>query len=134
MNFKKIIYYIPRILAAIILIQTLYYKFTGHPDSMYIFSKMGMEPWGRIAMGVIELICGIMLVIPVVAWLGAGITAGLMAGAIFSHLGPLGVEVQGDGGTLFILAVVTFICSLIVLYQEKDKVINAFKYVKGQAL
>jgi len=132
MNTKKVIYYIPRVLAAIILLQTLYFKLTGHPDSIYIFTKMGMEPWGRITMGVVELFSGIMLLIPILSWLGAGLTVGVMAGAVFSHLGPLGVNVQGDGGFLFILALVTLICSGIVVFQEKDRVIHAFKYVKDK--
>ncbi|MFK7900192.1 MAG: DoxX family membrane protein [Cyclobacteriaceae bacterium] len=132
MESKKIIFNVPRYLAAAILIQTLYFKFTGHPDSMYIFTQMGMEPWGRITMGVIELFAGVLLVIPVLSWLGAGLSLGIMTGAIFSHLGPLGIDVQEDGGFLFALALITFVCSAIVVYQEKNRVLRAFQQVQDK--
>jgi hypothetical protein len=48
-----------RVIAAIILLQTLYFKFTGAEESIYIFTKVGMEPWGRIGSGVGELIAAI---------------------------------------------------------------------------
>ena len=110
-----------RIIVAIILVQTLWYKFTGHPDSVYIFSTVGMEPAGRIGIGIVELIAAILIVIPNTAWLGALMTVGVLAGAIFMHLTKLGIEVQGDGGTLFYMAMFTFLAALIVLWmQRKD--------------
>lgn len=132
MDIKKIIGLLPRYVAAVILVQTLYFKFTGHPDSIYIFTQMGMEPWGRITIGVVELFAGAMLIIPVLSWMGAGLSLGLMAGAIVSHLGPLGVDVQGDGGMLFILAIITCVCSIVVIVQERGRVLHAFQYVKDQ--
>lgn len=79
---KKYILLGLRIAIAIILVQTLRYKFTAHPDSVYIFTKVGLEPYGRIAIGFIELISGILLLIPKTVWLGAGLTVGVMAGAV----------------------------------------------------
>ncbi|MEZ4792059.1 MAG: DoxX family protein [Gelidibacter sp.] len=111
--------YIPlflRIIIAIILIQTLRFKFTAHPDSVSIFSKIGMEPYGRIGIGIIELVAGIFLLIPKTVWMGALISISVVCGAIFFHLTYLGIEVNNDKGVLFITALVTLILSLYVLY------------------
>ena len=108
-----------RIIVAIILIQTLRFKFTAHPDSVYIFSKVGMEPYGRIITGVVELIAGILILIPKTAWIGASIALGVIGGAILMHLTKLGIEVNNDGGILFITAVVTFILSGLVLWNNR---------------
>ena len=105
-----------RIIAAIILLQTLYFKFTGAEESIYIFTKVGMEPWGRIGSGIGELIASVLLLVPRTAWLGALMSLGVISGAIFFHLTILGIEVQGDGGYLFILGLVVFICSAIALW------------------
>lgn len=104
-----------RIAAALILLQTLYFKFTGHPESVELFTKLGVEPWGRIGTGVIELITGILLLIPATAFIGAFLGIGLMAGAILSHLLVIGIESKGDGGQLFMLAIVVVVCCLAIL-------------------
>jgi uncharacterized membrane protein YphA (DoxX/SURF4 family) len=116
-----------RIIAAAILLQTLYFKFTGAPESIYIFTTLGIEPWGRIGSGVAELIASILLLIPRTTWLGAGLALGTMLGAIGSHLTKLGIEVQGDGGQLFILAVVVTVCAAGLLWLEKAAVTNFIK-------
>ena len=104
-----------RLAAAIIMLQTLYFKFLGEPESIYIFSTLGVEPWGRIGSGVIELIASVLILMPRTSWIGAGIGLGVMAGAILAHLTILGVAVQGDGGYLFFLAVAVAVsCSLIL--------------------
>lgn len=90
MNFRKFFYSFVRILAAVIMIQTLYFKFTGSPESVYIFTTVGMEPWGRWSVGVMELIASLLLLMPSSAWLGGGLALGLMAGAIGMHLTLLG--------------------------------------------
>jgi uncharacterized membrane protein YphA (DoxX/SURF4 family) len=113
---KKYIPLILRIIVALVLIQTLRFKFTAHPDSVYIFEKVGLEPNGRIGIGVLELIAGILLIIPKTVWAGAVLTLGLIGGAIMMHLTQLGIEVNNDGGILFITALVTFILSAIILY------------------
>lgn len=111
-----------QIVAAIILLQTLYFKFSAQPESIYIFSKLGVEPYGRLGSGVIELIAAILLITPRYAWLGAMIAAGVMVGAIFSHLTVLGVEVQGDHGELFILALSVFAASLLILFLRRKEI------------
>ena len=111
-----------RIIAAIILLQTLYFKFTGAEESIYIFTKVGMEPWGRIGSGIGELIASVLLLVPRTAWLGALMSLGVISGAIFFHLTILGIEVQGDGGYLFILGLVVFICSAIVLWIHRREI------------
>lgn len=118
----KIISWIVRIVAAVILLQTLFFKFTAHPDSVYIFTQLGLEPGGRIGVGILELITAILLLIPRTAWLGALIGLGIISGAIFGHLTQLGINVNGDGGKLFALAVVTFVCCAIALYLHRGDI------------
>jgi hypothetical protein len=105
-----------QIIAAIILGQTLFFKFTGAPESKYIFSTLGIEPWGRIGTGVLELITVILLLNPRTPVLGAVLAIGLMGGAIMSHLTRLGIEVQGDHGLLFKLGLIVLVAALVVLF------------------
>ena len=109
-----------RILAAIILLQTLYFKFSAAPESIYIFSKLGMEPWGRITIGILELIAGILILVPATTPFGASLAIALMAGAIFFHLTKLGISVQNDGGQLFIYALLVLVSStvLVIIYRS----------------
>jgi len=120
MSFKKIISWLLRITAAVILLQTLYFKFTGHPESVELFTKLGVEPWGRIGTGIIELITGILLLIPSTVFVGAFLGVGLMAGAILSHLTVIGIESKGDGGQLFMLAIVVLISCLLLMALHKS--------------
>jgi len=108
-----------QIVAAVILAQTLFFKFSGAPEAVAIFTKLGVEPWGRIALGVLELATAVLLLVPRTAALGGAVTVGLMVGAVGSHLGPLGIEVEGDGGQLFALACVTLIAGLIVTWAKR---------------
>ena len=118
---KKHILLALRIIVALILIQTLRFKFTAHPDSVFIFQKAGLEPYGRIGIGVLELIAGILLIIPKTVWIGATLTLGIISGAILMHLTKIGIEVNNDGGILFVTACTIFILSLIILfYHKKD--------------
>ena len=120
LNFSTIGIWILRLLAAIILLQTLYFKFSAAPESIYIFSKIGMEPWGRIGSGIFELIAGILILIPATTVFGALLAIALMSGAIFFHLTRLGISVQNDGGQLFIYALVVFVSSgmLAIIYRS----------------
>ena len=111
-----------RIIVAVILLQTLRSKFLAHPDSIYIFTQVGMEPWGRIGIGVLELIASILLFLSKKIWLGAGLSTGLMAGAVLMHLTMIGIEVKGDGGTLFYTAIATLILSLMILWGKKKDI------------
>ena len=111
-----------QLVVAGILLQTLFFKFTGAPESVYIFSTLGAEPWGRIASGVAELIAAVLLLVPATATVGAALAMGLMAGAIMSHLTVLGVEVRGDGGLLFALAITVFIASGVVLLIRRSEI------------
>ena len=112
---KNILLFI-RIIVTIILIQTLRFKFTAHPDSVYIFETLGLEPFVRIGIGILELIAGILLLIPRTVWAGALLALGLIGGALIMHLTKLGIVVNNDKGVLFITAIVTFILSAIILY------------------
>jgi putative oxidoreductase len=122
MNSRLIFYRIARIVAAVIMVQTLYFKFTGASESIYIFTAVGMEPWGRIGIGVLELVASVLILIPATAWLGAALGAGMMAGAIGMHLTILGINVQEDGGQLFLYAVAVLISSLYILWFDQAKV------------
>lgn len=113
-----IISWICRIVVAVILFQTLFFKFTGAEESKYIFSTlMGpeLEAYGRIGSGIVELVAAVLLLIPATAWLGAGLALGTITGAIVSHLTMLGIVVKDDGGLLFVLAVAVFVLSAAVL-------------------
>ena len=111
-----------RIVAAVILLQTLFFKFTAAPESVYIFTKVHAEPWGRIGSGVVELIAAVLLLIPRTVWVGAFLALGVMAGAIVSHLTILGIEVMGDGGLLFALAFTVFVTSAAALILHRSQI------------
>jgi uncharacterized membrane protein YphA (DoxX/SURF4 family) len=124
MNFKSILSWALRLVAAIILLQTLYFKFTGQPESVELFSKLGVEPWGRIGTGVIELIASILLLIPATVIFGALLGVGLMLGAIFSHLLVIGIVSNADGGLLFMLAFVVLLSCITVLLLHKSQLLK----------
>lgn len=118
---QTILSWIGQIGAALILAQTLFFKFSGAAESVYIFSTLGVEPWGRLATGAMEAVVVVLLLIPRSAAVGALLGAGMMLGAAGAHLGPLGIEVHGDGGFLFGLALVAFcFCSLTLLVRRKQ--------------
>lgn len=108
-----------QVVAAFILGQTLYFKFQAAPESVYIFESLGVEPWGRIAAGVAELFAAALLLVPRLSWLGAALGLGVIFGALGAHLFVIGIEVQGDGGLLFALAVTVLCCCVVTLYLRR---------------
>ena len=129
MSIKNIISWVLRIVAAVILLQTLYFKFTAAPESVELFTKLGVEPWGRIGTGIIELITGILLLIPATVFIGAFLGIGLMSGAILSHLTVIGIVSKGDGGQLFMLAIVVLISCIMIGFLHKQQGIALFEKV-----
>ena len=127
MKIKIIISWTLRIVAAVILLQTLYFKFSGHPESVELFTKLGVEPWGRIGTGIIELIAAVLLLLPATAFIGAALGIGLMSGAILSHITVIGIESKGDGGQLFMLAIIVFVCCLIIMLLHKAEGIALYQ-------
>lgn len=121
---NPIFIWIVKLLAVVILLQTLYFKFTGAEESVYIFSTLGIEPYGRIGSGIIELIACILILIPRTTLFGALIGFFTMLGAIISHIFFIGIDVKKDGGILFILAVITLICCAINIYIDKERLIK----------
>ena len=119
---QRTVSWILRLVAAAILFQTLFFKFTGAEESVYIFTTLGLEPWGRIGSGVAELIACILLLVPRTVPLGAILALGVISGAIVSHLTKLGIVVKGDGGLLFGLAVVVFVASAVVLVIRRGQI------------
>jgi hypothetical protein len=111
-----------RIATAVILFQTLFFKFTAAPESVYIFTTLGMEPWGRIGSGIAELVAVVLLLVPRTAVLGALVSLGVISGALVSHLTRLGIVVMDDGGLLFILALAVFACSVLILLVRRAEI------------
>ncbi len=112
------------LIAAIILLQTLYFKFTGAPESVFIFEQLGAEPYGRIGTGVLELIIGGLLLFRRSSLIGAFLGLAVISGAILSHILVLGIEVQNDRGLLFGLAILVFVLCLITIILQRDKLLQ----------
>lgn len=130
-TFRNIVYWAARLLAAFLLLQTLYFKFTGASESIYIFAKVGMEPWGRIGTGIVELIASLLIIFNRTAWIGALLALGVMAGAILMHLTVLGIVVQDDGGRLFIYAWLVTLSCLFILIKNKGRVQSVLRLKKS---
>jgi putative oxidoreductase len=125
-----------RAIAAVILLQTLFFKFNAAPESVYIFTKVGglvhaslafisipmAEKFGRLGSGVMELIAGISLIAPRYVWAGALLAMTATFGAIATHLTVLGIDVLGDRGLLFGLAITVFVTSAIALYIHRTDI------------
>jgi hypothetical protein len=116
--------WILRIAIAVILLQTLFFKFSGAKESVYIFSTLGAEPWGRIGSGIVELLASVLLLAPRTAVIGAILSLGTICGALMAHLTKLGIKLTavGDNGELFVLAVMVFVLSLIVVYVRRREI------------
>ncbi len=113
-----------KIVAAAIMLQTLYFKFSAAEESVYIFTQVGIEPWGRIATGIFELVASILLLVPAASGFGALLGIGLMSGALFFHATRLGIEVKGDGGQLFIYAVIVWLCCAVVVWRKQKQLLQ----------
>lgn len=118
-----------QVVAAAILAQTLFFKFTAADESVYIFTTLGLEPWGRVGSGIAELIACVLLLIPRTVPFGALLSLGVISGAIVSHLTKLGIVVKDDGGLLFALALLVFVCSLGVLWIRRCELTAAIRSV-----
>jgi hypothetical protein len=119
---EQIASWICRVTVAIILLRALFFKFVGAEESIYIFAKIGLDPWGRFGAGVLELIVVVSLLIPRFVWAGALISLGVITGALVSHLTVLGLAVQDDGGRLFALAVVVFLSSAATVFLHRHQI------------
>ena len=117
-NFETLV----RLMVAGILLQTLFFKFTAAEESVYIFTTLGIEPVGRIGSGVAELIAAVLVLLPSTIGIGAALALGVIAGALMSHLTILGIEIKGDGGTLFYLALVVFIGSAWLAWKHRKEI------------
>lgn len=111
-----------RIIAAAIMIETLFFKFTGAPESIYIFSKMNLEPWWRYGQGIWELVASILLLMPRTVWAGGVLTLGAIGAAIVSHITVLGIEIQGDGGLLFSMAWTAFLSGTVATFLHRREI------------
>jgi len=127
---RTIVSWLAQLTVAVILLQTLFFKFTGAEESVYIFTAVGAEPWGRIGSGIIELIASLLLLLPATAPAGAALALASMAGAILTHLTILGIAVKGDGGLLFGLAVTAFVGSAVVLVIRRAQIRVVGRYLE----
>ncbi len=132
MKSSTILLWVLRIIAAVIMLQTLYFKFSAAEESVFIFTEMGIEPWGRIATGIFELIASILILYRPTLIFGAIMAAGIMSGAILSHLTVLGVEVKDDGGQLFAYALIVWMCSATIIWMEKEKIMQLVKKLNNK--
>ena len=126
MNKRNIAIWILRVVPAIILLQTLYFKFTAHPQSVKLFTALGMEPYGRIGTGILELVAAILILIPRFTGYGAILGLMMMTGALYFHLTKLGIYFDGDP-VLFIYALITFACCAILILLNKHQLEQALK-------
>lgn len=133
-NKKNIVLWTFRLLATVIMLQTLFFKFTAAEESVYIFSRLGIEPWGRIGTGVGELIASILILIPSTTAFGAVLGLGLMSGAIFFHLTKLGIVVENDSGQLFIYALLVFVSCLVLAWSCRTQILGLFYKTKKTVL
>ena len=129
-----VVSWICRVVAAVILGQTLFFKFTGAEESIYIFTKVGLEPWGRYGSGVAELIATILLLTPRFTWAGALLALEVISGALASHLTVLGIVVKNDGGLLFGLAVTVFVTSAITAFLHRRQIPGVAQLLKPRTV
>lgn len=129
---KNIVLWVLKLTVAIILLQTLYFKFTAHPDSVHIFSALGVEPFGRIGLGIIELITAGLILYPRTSMVGMVLSLGIIVGAIGSHLLVLGLEVEGDGGGLFSLALVVLVADLLYFAMQRLELNALYLWMRGK--
>jgi len=132
-NAPAIASWVLQLAVAGILLQTLFFKFTGAAESVYIFSTLGVEPWGRIGSGIVELVASILLLTPATVTIGAVLAAGVMLGAILSHLTVLGIEVQGDGGLLFGLAIAVLLASVAIMVLRRTEIPFIGMWLRAQS-
>ena len=121
-NVSTIASWLLHLIVGVILLQTLVFKFTAAAESVDIFSTLGAEPWGRIGSGWEELVAAILLLVPATVTVGAAVAGVVIVGAIVSHLTVLGIEVQGDGGLLFFLALTVFVASAAILVLRRGEI------------
>ena len=127
MKITNILLWISRLVAAIIMLQTLFFKFTAAPESVYIFDKVGLGAPGRIGSGIAELIASLLILFPKTSVYGAVLAVGVMSGAIASHLFILGIDVMGDHGQLFIYAVLVTLASLYIIWDGRKQLLAFIK-------
>jgi uncharacterized membrane protein YphA (DoxX/SURF4 family) len=133
MNRSNILLWVLRIVAALIMLQTLYFKFTGHEQSVKLFTQLGMEPWGRVGTGVFELMASLLILYPRTTGFGALLGLGLMGGAVFFHLTKLGIVFDGDA-VLFIYAVITLICCAVLFMAYRFQVFELLPFLKNKTI
>ncbi|MFN3666636.1 MAG: DoxX family membrane protein [Sediminibacterium sp.] len=127
---QTILQWVLRFIAAIIMLQTLYFKFSGAEESVYIFTQMGIEPWGRYVTGIAELIASILILYKPLTAFGSLMAVGIMSGALVSHILVLGVVVKDDNGLLFSYALIVWLASVILAWLNRAQLVDFLKKFK----
>ena len=127
---QTILQWVLRFIAAIIMLQTLYFKFSGAEESVYIFTQMGIEPWGRYVTGIAELIASILILYKPLTAFGSLMAVGIMSGALVSHILVLGIVVKDDNGLLFSYALIVWLASVILAWLNRAQLVDFLKKFK----
>jgi uncharacterized membrane protein YphA (DoxX/SURF4 family) len=133
MKYRFIVLWLLRLIAAVIMLQTLYYKFSAQPESVILFSRLGMEPWGRIGTGILELVASLLILFPRTTRYGAMLGLGLMSGALYFHLTKLGIVFDGDA-VLFTYALIVFVCCILLILFYRKQLMRDFFSRKDKKL
>ncbi len=129
---SDIFIWIVRIIASLIMLQTLYYKFSGSAESVYIFSQMHMEPWGRYATGIAELVASLLILNKPTTAIGSFLAVGIMSGALLSHAFVLGIEVMDDHGLLFLYALIVWLAAILLVWIERGKLFSVIRKITNR--
>ena len=119
MNKKGLLFGLLQILAAAILLGAAVGKFSSTAGDVFIFTELGMEPTGRIIIGLIEATAALMLLTKNYPALGALLGIGVMCGAVIAHVSVLGFNVQGDRGLHIVLLLTVVLSSGTVLIARR---------------
>jgi putative oxidoreductase len=102
--------WLAQLVAAAILGMAGLSKLSSAPDSVALFTRLGVEPWGRYLLGAVELLTALLLLWPKSAVVGGVLGMVLMLGAIATHLFRIGITYGGDP-SLFLMATVVLLAS-----------------------
>lgn len=113
-----------RLFISFYLIQYSYVKLSGQQSAIELFTTLEMEPWGRITIGILELITVLLILYPRTTVLGGLLGMVSMAAVIYYHLTQLGIAIRGDS-FLFIIACAIFAASLALVITNRKQLINS---------
>lgn len=120
MNIKFIMSWIFIILAFAILVYNAYLKLNSNSGAIQLFSGLGLEPYGRFAIGLFELTAALLLLYPGTVKYGAVLGFILMTGVIFIHITKIGIALNGNY-SFFFMGVIAFFCCTGLIWMTMPK-------------